>query len=87
MKFHPSALSKRGGSAEIGILDSDLFQHGAQAFQFNVVSKETLLDAQQHPESHQDLVVRVAGYSAYFVVFGTGVQDEIIALLKHNYSR
>ena len=46
--------------------------------QFNVVDKETLLDAQAHPEAHRDLLIRVAGYTAFFVELGKEVQDEII---------
>lgn len=46
--------------------------------QFNVVDKATLLDAQKHPENHQDLIVRVAGYSAYYVDLGTDIQNEVI---------
>ena len=46
--------------------------------QYNVVSKETLLDAQAHPEDHKDLIVRVAGYSAFFNVLSKATQDDII---------
>ena len=52
---------------------------GISHIQFNIVDKDTLLDAQQHPESHTDLIVRVAGYSAYFVDLSKGLQDSIIA--------
>ena len=45
----------------------------------NVFSKETLLDAQAHPEKHRDLIVRVAGYSAFFNVLSKATQDDIIA--------
>jgi pyruvate-formate lyase len=47
--------------------------------QYNVVSRETLLAAQQHPEEHRDLVVRVAGYSAFFTILSRVTQDDIIA--------
>lgn len=53
--------------------------------QFNVVDNDTLLDAQAHPENYSDLVVRVAGYSAYFVELSKGVQDEIIKRTAHNF--
>ena len=46
--------------------------------QFNVVDREILLDAQIHPEAHKDLLIRVAGYTAFFVELGKEVQDEII---------
>jgi pyruvate formate-lyase/glycerol dehydratase family glycyl radical enzyme len=51
--------------------------------QFNTVSTETLLDAQAHPESYRDLVVRVAGYSALFVTLDKATQDDIIARTVH----
>ena len=46
--------------------------------QYNVVSRETLLDAQLHPEKHKDLIVRVAGYSAFFNVLSRETQNDII---------
>ena len=46
--------------------------------QFNVVSRETLLDAQKHPEKYRSLVVRVAGYSALFTSLSKSLQDDII---------
>ena len=53
--------------------------------QFNVVDRETLLDAQAHPENHQNLIVRVAGYSAYFVDLTKGLQDDIIARTSQKF--
>lgn len=51
---------------------------GGSHVQFNCVSGETLKDAQAHPDQYKDLVVRVAGFSAFFVHLDKGVQDEII---------
>ena len=51
---------------------------GGYHVQFNVVSNETLKDAQKHPENYGDLLVRVAGYSAYFTRLTEGIQDEVI---------
>jgi len=51
---------------------------GIYHIQFNVVDQATLIDAKQHPEKHPNLIVRVAGYSAYFVDLDTGLQDDII---------
>jgi len=48
-----------------------------------VVDRETLLDAQQHPEAHQDLLVRVAGYSDYFVHLNPNMQAEVIARTEY----
>ena len=51
--------------------------------QFNVVSRATLIDAQKFPEKHQDLVVRVSGFSAYFTTLMKTTQDEIIARTEY----
>ena len=51
--------------------------------QFNVVSRETLLDAQRHPEKYRDLVVRVAGYSAFYTELSKEVQDLIISRTEY----
>jgi formate C-acetyltransferase len=53
--------------------------------QFNVVDKKTLLDAQEHPERHQNLIIRVAGYSTYFVDLSKGLQDHIIARTEQQF--
>ncbi|MHA2603107.1 MAG: glycine radical domain-containing protein, partial [Candidatus Thorarchaeota archaeon SMTZ1-83] len=55
------------------------FKLGGHHIQFNVINKETLLEAQQKPEEYRDLIVRVAGYSDYFVNIGKALQNEIIA--------
>ena len=59
--------------------------YGNGEMQFNYLDNETMLDAQEHPEKHRDLVVRVAGYSAFFVELCKDVQDEIISrtMLEH----
>lgn len=57
---------------------------GCYHIQFNVVDKDTLLDAQEHPERYPDLVVRVAGYSAYWVDLGKSLQDDIIQRTEQN---
>jgi formate C-acetyltransferase len=51
--------------------------------QFNVVTSDTLRDAQKHPEKYRDLIVRVAGYSDYFVDCGRELQEEIIKRTEH----
>jgi pyruvate formate-lyase/glycerol dehydratase family glycyl radical enzyme len=79
MKFHPSTLGNTEDLKKLVTLIKTYFSLGGKHIQFNVVSREMLIEAQKHPESHSDLVVRVAGYSAYFVQLGKRVQDEIIA--------
>ena len=54
-----------------------------QHVQFNVQSKETLLEAQKHPEKYSGLLVRVAGYSAFFVDLNKQIQDDIISRVEH----
>jgi formate C-acetyltransferase len=56
---------------------------GVNHIQFNVVDKETLIDGQIHPEKHEDLMVRVAGYSAYWTYLSKGIQDDIIKRTAH----
>ncbi len=78
MKFHPSALSgKQGLNSFVALIRSYFDQKGSHV-QFNVVSRETLLDAQKHPENYKSLVVRVAGYSALFTTLSRSLQDDII---------
>lgn len=78
MKFHPSALSGRQGLNNFVALVRSYFDQKGSHMQFNVVSRETLLDAQKHPENYKSLVVRVAGYSALFTTLSRSLQDDII---------
>ena len=78
MKFHPSALAGREGLANFVALIRSYFDQKGSHMQFNVVSRETLLDAQKHPEKYRSLVVRVAGYSALFTTLSRSLQDDII---------
>lgn len=77
-KFHPSALSGRKGLENFVALIRSYFDQKGSHMQFNVVSRETLLDAQEHPEQYKHLVVRVAGYSALFTTLSRSLQDDII---------
>ena len=83
MKFHPSALRSVEDLSKLSALIKTYFSLGGKHIQFNVVDKKTLLDAQAHPENYRDLVVRVAGYSAYFVQLTKAVQDEVIGRTEH----
>ena len=77
-KFHPSALSGMEGLQKFIALIRSFFDQKGMHMQFNVVSRETLLDAQAHPENYKNLVVRVAGYSALFTTLSRSLQDDII---------
>ncbi len=77
-KFHPSALEGRTGLENFAALIRAFFDQKGMHMQFNVVTRETLLEAQQHPEKYKTLVVRVAGYSALFTTLSRSLQDDII---------
>lgn len=78
MKFHPSALAGQSGLESFVALVRGYFDQKGSHMQFNVVSRQTLLDAQAHPEKYKSLVVRVAGYSALFTTLSKPLQDDII---------
>ena len=78
MKFHPSALAGDSGLENFAALVETYFEMKGSHMQFNVVSRETLIDAQKHPENYKSLVVRVAGYSALFTTLSKSLQDDII---------
>ena len=79
MKFHPSALRGDSGIESFVALVCGYFDQKGSHVQFNVVSRETLIDAQKHPEQYKSLVVRVAGYSALFTTLSRSLQDDIIS--------
>ncbi len=78
MKFHPSALSGEEGLEKFIAMLRAYFDQKGMHMQFNVVDRNTLLDAQKHPEKYAHLVVRVAGYSALFTTLSRSLQDDII---------
>jgi trans-4-hydroxy-L-proline dehydratase len=79
MKFVPQILDGDEGIEKLASLIRTYFRLGGHHIQFNVVTAETLRRAQERPEEHRDLIVRVAGYSDYFCDLGRVLQDEIIA--------
>lgn len=78
-KMTPQMLSTKENKQKLEMLIRAFFNrlHGYHV-QYNIVSRETLIDAQKHPEKHKDLIVRVAGYSAFFNVLSKKTQDDII---------
>ncbi|MBQ5662113.1 MAG: glycyl radical protein [Clostridia bacterium] len=78
MKFHPSALAGDAGLENFVALVQTYFEKKGSHMQFNVVSRETLRDAQKNPDKYRSLVVRVAGYSALFTTLSKSLQDDII---------
>lgn len=83
-KVNPQTLAKEEDKQKLIMLIRAFFNklHGYH-IQYNVVSRETLIDAQKNPEKHRDLIVRVAGYSAFFNVLSKATQDDIIERTEH----
>ena len=82
-KFAPELLADKEGLDRLAHLIRTYFKLDGHHIQFNVVNAETLRDAQKHPEKYGDLLVRVAGYSDYFVNLSTELQNEIIKRTEH----
>ena len=84
-KFHPTALSGESGLDNFVSLIRAFFDQKGSHVQFNVVDRDTLLDAQKHPEKYRHLVVRVAGYSALFTTLSKSLQDDIIRRTEQGF--
>jgi pyruvate formate-lyase/glycerol dehydratase family glycyl radical enzyme len=82
-KFTPQVLADEESLEKLGHLIRAYFAMGGHHIQFNVVTADTLRKAQREPENYRDLIVRVAGYSDYFVDLGTELQNEIIRRTEH----
>jgi formate C-acetyltransferase len=83
LKFFPGPLQTREGINKFISLIKTYFDNYGHHCQFNILSRQTLMEAKKHPEEYRDLVVRVAGFSAFFVELAPEVQDEIIARTEH----
>jgi len=83
-KFTPQLLADETGIDKLAQLIRAFFKLDGHHIQFNVVSSVMLRDAQKHPERYRDLIVRVAGYSDYFVDLGVDLQNEIIRRTEHS---
>ncbi|MBN2433142.1 MAG: 4-hydroxyphenylacetate decarboxylase large subunit [Acidobacteria bacterium] len=83
IKIHPSAIKGREGSKKLIDLVRAYMRKGGFHVQFNVVDSKVLRDAQAHPENYRDLMVRVAGFTQYWVEIGKQVQDELIARTEY----
>jgi pyruvate formate-lyase/glycerol dehydratase family glycyl radical enzyme len=87
LKFHPATFRGEEQMDAFADLMCAYFRLGGQQLQVDVVDEETLRAAQEHPEEHQDLIVRVAGYSARFVDLNRAMQDEFIARTEQSQVR
>jgi len=82
-KFSPKFFSSESGINNVAHLIRSYFKMGGHHIQFNVVSANTLRAAQKNPEQYHNLIVRVAGYSDYYINLGNDLQDEIIKRTEH----
>jgi 4-hydroxyphenylacetate decarboxylase large subunit len=83
MKIHPSAVKGREGSRKFLELIKAYLRKGGFHIQFNVIDSKTLKEAQKHPEKYRDLLIRVAGFTQYWVELGKPIQDEVIARTEY----
>jgi formate C-acetyltransferase len=77
-KFSASAVQSPESRTKLAVLTDTFLRQGGQHIQYNLVDTKELLDAKAHPEDHQDLIVRVGGFSAYFVQLSPEIQDDVI---------
>jgi len=78
LKLEPDFLQSENGRNQLMALLKSMCSLGVFHAQFNIIDRETLLAAQEKPEEYKGLLIRVAGYTAYFTELGRDVQDEII---------
>jgi len=84
-KLSPAAVASEGDKLKLSMLIRTFFNHHkGWHVQYNIVSRDTLLAAKKNPEQYRDLVVRVAGYSAFFTALSPDAQDDIIARTEHD---
>jgi 4-hydroxyphenylacetate decarboxylase large subunit len=83
MKIHPSAVQGREGARKFLEMIKAYLRKGGFHIQFNIVDSRMLRDAQKHPENYRNLMVRVAGFTQYWVELGKQIQDEVIARTEY----
>ena len=79
LRIHPTVFSREDGIEKLRDITKTYFKNGGMEVQNNVVDTETLREAQAQPEAYRDLVVRIAGYSAYFIELSRDLQNDIIS--------
>lgn len=79
LEFDQSVFADEDGVEKVGLLVKNFIDRGGHQLQLNTVNLDTMLDAQKHPENHSQLVVRIWGWSAYFVELDKEYQDHVIA--------
>ena len=84
LKIHPNALKGKEGIDKLRDMTLTYFENGGMECQYNVVSADVLRAAQKDPEEYRDLIVRIAGYSAYFIELSKDCQNDLIRRHDHN---
>ncbi len=84
-KFSDLHFKRAGLKKFANLIRTALNDLGIAHIQFNCINKAVLIDAQKHPENYPTLMVRVAGYSAYFTDLGKDIQDDIISRSEHRF--
>ena len=84
-RFLPSLLKRDEDLAKLASLIRSYFALGGHHIQFNVIDRQTLIEAQKHPDDYRDLIVRVAGYSDFFRNLSKPLQDEIINRTEQSF--
>ena len=85
-KFTPDVVAGEEGLNHMADLIRSYFAMDGHHIQFNVVDRQTLINAQKHPEDYKDLIVRVAGYSDFFRNLDKPLQDEIINRTEQSFN-
>jgi formate C-acetyltransferase len=84
LRMHPTVLSDDPGVEKLRAATQAYFDYGGMEVQYNVVDTETLRQAQERPADYRDLVVRIAGYSAYFIELSHDQQNDLISRTENN---
>jgi 4-hydroxyphenylacetate decarboxylase large subunit len=83
IKVHPTAIKGPSGSKKLLELTRAYMKKGGFHVQYNIVDSKILKEAQLHPEEYRDLMIRVAGFTQYWVEIGKPIQDEVIARTEY----
>jgi pyruvate-formate lyase len=83
IKLSPQCLETPADLHKLAALIRGYFDQGGHHVQFNVIDAAVLRAAQEHPEHYRNLIVRVAGYSDYFVLLSKDIQEEILSRTEH----
>lgn len=86
MKFDKNLFDNKANYGKLANLIETFFNRGGFHIQVNILDKETLIEAQRNPEEHKNLMVRVAGFSAFFVDLPTRLQNEIISRTEEEFN-